>query len=150
MTGTDIVHVPYRGSGPAVSDLLGGQVDMMFDSIASARPHVQAGKLVALGVTTPKRSQAMADVRTVAEAGVPGYDLTPWFGVLMPASTPKQVVHAMNAALLEAMRQTEVKARFFVLGAEPIGGTPEQFVAVVATDSAKWENLIRERKIRAD
>jgi tripartite-type tricarboxylate transporter receptor subunit TctC len=150
MTGTDIVHVPYRGSGPAVSDLLGGQVDMMFDSIASARPHVQAGKLVALGVTTPKRSQAMADVRTVAEAGVPGYDLTPWFGVLMPASTPKQVVHAMNAALLEAMRQTEVKARFFVLGAEPIGGTPEQFVAVVAAESAKWEKLIRERKIRAD
>jgi tripartite-type tricarboxylate transporter receptor subunit TctC len=150
MTGTDIVHVPYRGSGPAVSDLLGGQVDMMFDSIASARPHVQAGKLVALGVTTPKRSQAMADVRTVAEAGVPGYDLTPWFGVLMPASTPKQVVHAMNAALLEAMRQTEVKARFFVLGAEPIGGTPEQFVGVVAAESAKWEKLIRERKIRAD
>jgi tripartite-type tricarboxylate transporter receptor subunit TctC len=150
MTGTDIVHVPYRGSGPAVTDLLGGQVDMMFDSIASARPHVQAGKLVALGVTTTKRSSAMAEVPTVAEAGVSGYNLTPWFGVFMPAATPKDVIRTMNVALIEAMQKTEVKARFFVLGAEPIGGTPEAFAAVVASESVKWEKLIRERNIRSD
>jgi tripartite-type tricarboxylate transporter receptor subunit TctC len=150
MTGTDIVHVPYRGSGPAVTDLLGGQVDMMFDSIASARPHVQSGKLTALGITTPKRSAAMPEVPTMADAGVAGYDLTPWFGVFMPAATPKDVVRTMNAALLAAMQKTEVKARFFVLGAEPIGSTPEAFAATLAAESAKWEKLIRERSIRAD
>ena len=150
MTGTDILHVPYRGSGPAVSDLLGGQVDMMFDSVASARPHVQAGKLVALAVTTSKRSSAMANVPTVAEAGVPGYDLSPWFGVFMPAATPRELVQTMNAALIEAMSRTEVKARFFVLGAEPIGNSPDAFAAVLATENAKWEKLIRARNIRAD
>jgi tripartite-type tricarboxylate transporter receptor subunit TctC len=150
MTGTDIVHVPYRGSGPAVTDLLGGQVDMMFDSIASARPHVQTGKLTALAITTPKRSAAMPEVPTMADAGVSGYDLTPWFGVFMPAATPKDVVRTMNAALLTAMQKTEVKARFFVLGAEPIGSTPEAFAATLAAESAKWEKLIRERSIRAD
>jgi tripartite-type tricarboxylate transporter receptor subunit TctC len=150
MTGTEVMHIPYRGSGPAVSDLLGGQVDMMFDSVASARPHVQAGKLVALAMTTSKRSAAMPDVPTAAEAGVPGYELVPWFGVFMPAATPKDVVRTMNAALLEAMKLTEVKARFFVLGAEPIGSSPEAFAATLVTESAKWEKLIRERKIKAD
>ncbi len=150
MTGTEVVHIPYRGSGPAVSDLLGGQVDMMFDSVASARPHVQAGKLVALAVTTSKRSPAMPDVPTVAEAGVASYDLSPWFGVFMPAATPKDVVLKMNAALLEAMKLTEVKARFFVLGAEAIGSSPEAFAATLVAESAKWEKLIRERSIKAE
>jgi tripartite-type tricarboxylate transporter receptor subunit TctC len=150
MTGTEILHVPYRGSGPAVADLLGGQVDMMFDSIASARPHVQAGKLVAMAVTTSKRSAAMADLPTVAETGVRGYDLSPWFGVFMPAGTPKYVVRTMNAALVEAMGLTDVKARFFVLGAEVIGSSPEAFAASLAAENKKWENLIRTRNIRAD
>jgi len=150
MTGTEILHVPYKGSGPAVSDLLGGQVDMMFDSVASARPYVQAGKLMALAVTTSKRSSAMANVPTVAEAGVPGYDLSPWFGVFMPAATPKEVVQTMSSALIEAMNRTEVKARFFVLGAEPIGSTPEAFSATLATENTKWEKLIRARNIRID
>jgi tripartite-type tricarboxylate transporter receptor subunit TctC len=150
MTGTDIVHVPYRGSGPAVTDLLGGQVDMMFDSVASARPYVQAGRLVALAVTTARRSSAMPEVPTVAEAGVAGYALVPWFGVFMPAGTPREVVRAMNAALLEAMKLTEVKARFFVLGAEVIGSSPEAFAATLAAESAQWEKLIRERNLKAD
>ena len=150
MTGVDIVHVPYRGSGPAVTDLIGGQVDMMFDSISSARPHVQSGKLKALGVTTARRSNAMLEVPTIAEAGVKGYELVPWFGVFMPAGTPKDVITTMNRALNEAMQNTEVKARFFVLGAEPIGSTPEAFAAVLAAESAKWAQVIRERNIRAD
>jgi tripartite-type tricarboxylate transporter receptor subunit TctC len=150
MTGTDIQHIPYRGSGPAVSDLLGGQVDMMFDSVASARPYVQAGKLVALAVTTTKRSSAMAEVPTVVEAGVPAYELAPWFGVFMPAATPKEVVRTMNSALIEAMKLTEVKARFFVLGAEPIGNSPEAFAAALAIENTKWEKLIRARNIRSD
>jgi len=150
MTGTEILHIPYRGSGPAVSDLLGGQVDMMFDSVASARPHVQAGKLVALAVTTTNRSSTMPDIPTVAEAGVPGYELSPWFGVFMPAGTPPEVVSTMNAALIEAMKLPQVKARFAVLGAEPIGSSPQAFAATLATENVKWEKLIRERNLRAD
>lgn len=150
MAGTEVMHIPYRGSGPAVSDLLGGQVDMMFDSVASARPHVQGGKLVALAVTTPKRSAAMPGVPTVAEAGVPGYNLAPWFGVFMPAATPKEVVRTMNAALVDALKLTDVKARFFVLGAEPIGSSPEAFAATLAAENAQWEKLIRERNIKSD
>jgi tripartite-type tricarboxylate transporter receptor subunit TctC len=150
MTSTEMQHIPYRGSGPAVTDLLGGQVDMMWDSVASARPYVQAGKLVALAITTTKRSGAMVEVPTVAEAGVPGYELAPGFGVFMPAATPKDVVQAMNLALVEAMKLTEVKARFFVLGAEPIGSSPEAFAATLAAENAKWEKLIRARNIRAD
>ncbi len=150
MTGTEIMHVPYRGSSPAVTDLLGGQVDMMFDSVASARPHVQSGKLLALGVTTATRSAAMAQVPTLAEAGVPGYALSPWFGVFMPAGTPKEVVRTMHAALAEALKSTEIKARLFVLGAEPIGSTPEAFAATLAAENTQWEQLIRTRGIKAD
>jgi tripartite-type tricarboxylate transporter receptor subunit TctC len=150
MAGVDILHVPYRGSGPAVSDLIGGQVDMMFDSISSARPHVQTGKLRALGLTTAKRSSSMADVPTIAEAGVKGYELVPWFGVFMPAGTPKDVVQTMHSALISAMQTTEVKARFFVIGAEVIGNTPEAFASALAAESAKWERIVRERSIRAD
>ena len=150
MAGVDILHVPYRGSGPAVSDLIGGQVDMMFDSISSARPHVQAGKLRALGLTTGKRSSSMPEVPTIAEAGVKGYELVPWFGVFMPAGTPKDVVQTMHRALVEAMQTTDVKARFFVIGAEVIGNTPEAFASALATESAKWERIVRERNIRAD
>jgi tripartite-type tricarboxylate transporter receptor subunit TctC len=150
MTGTDLVHVPYRGSGPAVSDLLGGQVDMMFDSVASARPHVQSGKLVALGVTTSRRSPAMPEVPTIGEAGIKGYELVPWFGVFMPAGTPDAAIAKMNQALREAMQTTEVKARFFVLGAEPVGSTPQAFAAQLAAETAAWGRLIRERNIRAD
>jgi tripartite-type tricarboxylate transporter receptor subunit TctC len=150
MTGTDIVHVPYKGSGPAVSDLLGGQVDMMFDSITSARPYVQAKKLEALAVTTAKRSGTMPALPTVAEGGVAGYELSPWFGVFMPAATPKEIVRTMQAALVEAMAKPEVKERFQMLGAEAIGSTPEAFAATLATENVKWAKLIRERNIRAD
>lgn len=150
MTGTDLVHVPYRGSGPAVSDLLGGQVDMMFDSVASARPHVQSGKLIALGVTTSRRSSAMPEVPTLAEAGIKGYELVPWFGVFMPAGTPEPIVARMNQVLKEALQATEVKARFFVLGAEPVTSTPAAFAAQLAAETAAWGRLIKERNIRAD
>jgi tripartite-type tricarboxylate transporter receptor subunit TctC len=149
-TGTEMQHVPYRGSGPAVVDLLGGQVDMMWDSVSSARPYVQTGKLIPLAVTTTKRSSAMAGIPTVVEAGVAGYEVSPWFGVFMPAATPKEVVRTMNTALVETMKLTEVKARFFVLGAETIGSSPEAFAATLAAENAKWEKLIRTRNIRAE
>jgi tripartite-type tricarboxylate transporter receptor subunit TctC len=150
MAGVDILHVPYRGSGPAVSDLIGGQVDMMFDSISSARPHVQSGKLRALGLTTGKRSPSLPEVPTIAESGVKGYELVPWFGVFMPAGTPKEVVQTMHRAIVEAMQTTDVKARFYVIGADVVGSTPEAFGAALAAESAKWERIVRERNIRAD
>ena len=150
MTGTDIVHVPYKGSGPAVSDLLGGQVDMMFDSITSAKPYVESKKLEGMAVTTSKRSSTLPNMPTVAEAGVAGYELSPWFGVFMPAATPKEIVRTMNAALVEAIGKPEVKERFKMLGAEPIGSTPEAFAAALAAENTKWSKLIRERNIRAD
>ncbi len=150
LTSTDIQHIPYRGSGPAISDLLGGQVDMMWDSVSSARPYVQSGKLVALAVTTKKRSGAMPTVPTAHEAGVPDYELSPWFGVFMPAATPKDVITTMHAALIEAMQLTQVKARFFVLGAEPIGSSPEAFAATLAKENQAWERLIKARNLRAD
>jgi tripartite-type tricarboxylate transporter receptor subunit TctC len=150
MAGVDMVHVPYRGSGPAVSDLLGGQVDMMFDSISSARPHVQAGKLRVLGITTAKRAPSLPEVAPIAELGVRGYELVPWFGVFVPAGTPADVVQTLHRALVETMQLPEVKARFDVIGAEVVGNTPAAFAAQLVAESAKWERVIRERKIQAD
>ena len=146
----DMLHVPYKGSGPAVSDLIGGQVDTMFDSITSAAPHIKSGKLRALGVTTAKRSSVLPDVPTIAEAGLPGYELTPWFAVYMPAGTPQPIVDKINAALLQAMKTPEVKSRFAAIGAEPIGSTPQQLAAHLAAETDKWGAIIKERGIRAD
>jgi tripartite-type tricarboxylate transporter receptor subunit TctC len=146
----DVLHVPYKGSGPAVSDLLGGQVNLMFDSITSAKPHIASGKLRALGVTSAKRSAALPDVPTIAEAGLPGYEVAPWFAVFMPAGTPKPIIDKMHAALIEAMKQPDVRARFQTIGAEPIGSTPEELAVHLARESARWSKLISERGIKLD
>lgn len=146
----DMLHIPYKGSGPAVSDLLGGQVNYMFDSITSARPHIQSGKLRALGVTTAKRSSTLPDVPTLAEAGVPGYEVSPWFAVFMPASTPKAIVSKLNKALLDAMKDPEVTKRFDTIGAEPVGSTPDELAKHLALESERWTKLITERGIKLD
>ncbi|MFI5444910.1 Bug family tripartite tricarboxylate transporter substrate binding protein [Polaromonas sp. UC242_47] len=146
----NMMHVPYKGSGPAVSDLLGGQTNYMFDSITSARPHIQSGKLRALGVTTAKRSSSLPDVPTLAEAGVPGYEVSPWFAVFMPASTPKAIVNKLNAALLDAMKQPDVVARFDAIGAEAVGSSPDELAKHLAKESARWSKLITERGIHLD
>lgn len=150
MARTDMVHVPYKGSGPAVTDLIGGQVDYMFDSVTSALPHVRSGRLRALAVTTATRSSAMPDLPTIAEAGLPGYDLSPWFAVYMPAGTPAPVVQKIHKALTDAMKLPEVKARFATIGAEPIGSTPEQLARHLEAEMTKWGKIIAERGIRAD
>jgi tripartite-type tricarboxylate transporter receptor subunit TctC len=150
MANIEMVHVPYKGSGPAVTDLLGGQVNYMFDSITSAKPHIDAGKLRALGVTTAKRSSTLPNVPTIAQAGLPGYEVSPWFAVFVPASTPKPIVAKMNAALLEAMNQPDIRKKFETIGAEPIGSTPEAMAAHLNTEMARWGKLIAERKIVAD
>ena len=146
----DMLHVPYKGSGPAVSDLLGGQVNYMFDSITSARPHIESGKLRALGVTTAKRSKTLPNVPTLAEAGLPGYEVSPWFAVFMPAATPKDIVAKVNTALLEAMKDPDVVKRLETIGAEPVGSTPEEMAQHLARESERWTKLIQERGIKLD
>jgi tripartite-type tricarboxylate transporter receptor subunit TctC len=150
LTKTDLLHVPYKGSGPAVADLLGGQVDTMFDSITSARPHLASGKLRAIAVTTAKRSSTLPGVPTMAEAGVPGYDVSPWFAVFVPAGTPPPVVAKMNAALLGAMKQPDVVARFEQIGADAIGSTPEALAQHLASETTRWSQLITTRGIKLD
>ena len=147
----DMLHVPYKGSGPAVSDLLGGhQVNYMFDSITSARPHIESGKLRALGLTTAKRSKTLPNVPTLAEAGLPGYEVSPWFAVFMPAATPKDIVAKVNSALLDAMKDPDVVKRFETIGAEPVGSTPEEMAQHLARESERWTKLIQERGIKLD
>ena len=150
MAGLNLLHVPYKGSGPAVTDMLGGQVDLMFDSITSARPHIQAGKLRALGVTSAKRSATLPDVPTIAEAGVPGYEVSPWFAVFAPAGTPAAIVNKINAALIDAMKQPDTVAKFETIGADPIGTTPQQLATHLDKELARWGALIKERNIRMD
>jgi tripartite-type tricarboxylate transporter receptor subunit TctC len=150
LANVEMLHIPYKGSGPAVSDLLGGQINYMFDSITSARPHIQSGKLRALGVTTAKRSSTLPDVPTLAEAGVPGYEVSPWFAVFMPAATPKPIVGKLNAALLAAMKDPDVVKRFESIGAEPVGSSPDELAKHLARESDRWTKLITERGIKLD
>ena len=150
MANIDMLHVPYKGSGPAVTDLIGGQVDYMFDSVTSAMPHIQSGKLRPIAVTTAKRSSALPNVPTVAEAGLPGYELSPWFAVYMPAGTPKPIVAKINTAILDAMKLPDVRSRFAAIGAEAIGSTPEQLAGHLDAEMATWGKIIQARNIRAD
>ncbi|HQQ69271.1 MAG TPA: tripartite tricarboxylate transporter substrate binding protein [Alicycliphilus sp.] len=150
MAAVQLLHVPYKGSGPAVTDMLGGQVDLMFDSITSARPHIQSGKLRALGVTTARRSAALPDVPTIAEAGVPGYEVSPWFAVFAPAGTPAAVVARLNQALNGAMKQPDTLKKLESVGAEPIGSTPQELAAHLNKELDRWGKLIKERNIQLD
>ena len=150
MAKLQLLHIPYKGSGPAVTDMLGGQVELMFDSITSARPHIQSGKLKALGVTSARRSSALPDVPTIAEAGVPGYEVSPWFAVFAPAGTPADVVAQLNKALIAAMRQPEILKKLESVGAEPIGSTPQALAEHLNKELVRWGALIKERDIRLD
>lgn len=150
LTGVKMLHIPYRGSGPAITDLLGGQVDVMFDSITSARPHIQAGKLKALGVTTKARSTSLPDVPTLAEAGIAGYEVSPWFAAFMPAGTPPAIVEKLGKTLNEAMTDPEVKKRLDFIGAEPIGSTPQALGQHLKAETERWTALIKSAGITAD
>lgn len=146
----DMVHVPYRGGAPAMTDLLGGQVNYMFDSITSAKPHIQSGKLRPLAITTAKRSSALPHVPTMAEAGITGYEISPWFAVFTTAGTGKSTVSKLNAALLDAMKQPDIKAKFESIGAESVGSSPEELTKHLELEIARWGKVINERKITAD
>ena len=150
MAGVDIMHVPYKGSAPAVTDLMGGQVDIMFDSLSSARPYVESGKLKALAVTTTKRSSVFPNVPTVAESGLPGYGLSGWYAVFVPAKTPKPIIDRLNAELVQALKQPNVRARFAQIGAEPVGSSPQELANTLKSETARWAQIVRERNIKAD
>ncbi len=146
----DMLHVPYKGSGPAVSDLLGGQVDYMFDSITSSKPHIDSGKLKALGITTVKRSSSLPDVPTIAESGLPDYELRPWFATFAPAGTPPEVIQTLQKAMIKAMETDKVKTTFRTIGAEKIGSTPEELKAYLASETEKWKKIISDTGISAN
>jgi len=142
MTGTEIVHVPYKGGAPAIQDLIAGRVQLMFESLNSIAPHAQSGSVKALAVGSDHRSAAFPNLPTIAESGVPGYDAGTWTGVIAPARLPRPIVDKLNAAINQAIQSPNFKARFAQIGDEPAGGTPEDFVKVIAADSAKWKDVV--------
>lgn len=150
MAGVDILHVPYKGSSFALTDLLGGQVQLMFDNMPSALPHVKAGKLRALAVTSPKRSSALPDIPTMDEEGLKGFDATSWFGLLAPAGTPKDIIAKLNAAAVKALATPEMRERLASQGAEAVGNTPEQFAAFIKAEIEKWAKIVKASGARVD
>jgi tripartite-type tricarboxylate transporter receptor subunit TctC len=142
MTGTQIVHVPYKGGAAAIQDLIAGRVQVMFESLNSIAPHAKSGSVKALAVGSDHRSAAFPDLPTIAEAGVPGYEAGTWSGVIAPAHLPRPVVDKLNAAVNQAIQSPNFKARFAQIGDEPAGGTPEDFARVIAADSAKWKDVV--------
>jgi tripartite-type tricarboxylate transporter receptor subunit TctC len=150
MAKVDMQHVPYKGSAPAVTDLLGNQIGIMFDNMPSAIQHVRSGKLRPLAVTTAKRSPELPNVPTIAESGVPGYEATSWFGLFAPAGTPAPIVAQLNKAIVKVLGQADVKKKLAEQGAEPVAETPEQFAAFIQKEAVKWGKVVRESGASVD
>jgi tripartite-type tricarboxylate transporter receptor subunit TctC len=145
-----IVHIPYRGSGPAIQDVMGGQVSMGIDTLVVAAPHIKAGTLRALAVTTAKRARGFESIPTVAESGVPGYDVASWQSVHAPAGTPPEITNLLAAEFAKAMKQPDVIERFAALGLEPSGMAPAELAAFETKERAKWAKVVREGGINPD
>ncbi len=143
LTGIDMLHILYKGSGPAVADLLGGTVSMMFDNIPSALPHIRSGKLKALATTGAKRDPALPDLPTIAEAGVPGYESGVWIGLMVPAGTPKEIIARLNAAIVTGTKSPEFVKRMTDLGYNIIPGTPEQMTEMIKVEIARWTPIVK-------
>jgi tripartite-type tricarboxylate transporter receptor subunit TctC len=146
----DVTHIPYKGNAPALVDLLGGQVTMMFDTINTALPHVKSGRLKLLATTTPTRSSLAPEVPTMIEEGLPGFEVSAWYAVLAPARTPRDVVQRLNAEINKALADPEMKARFAAQGVEFVGGSPEQAESFVRNESARWQKVIKATGMKAD
>ncbi len=150
MTGVRLVHVPYKGGGPSVIALLSGEVSVGFATMPSVIPHVKAGKLRALAVTTAQRSPSFPQLRTISEAGVPGYDAGSWYGLLVPAGTPKEVVARLNAETVKLLKLPEVKGRLDSAGFEVLVSTPEEYAAFTRNEIEKWAKVVKASGARAD
>lgn len=149
-SGADIMHVAYKGSTQGVTDVLGGTIPMIVANLPTVLPHVQSGKLRALAVTTARRSTSMPDVPTMEEAGIKGYEVSPWFAAFVPAGTPPAIVKKLNQTFVAAMKQPDVIERFQAIGAEVVGSTPEEAARHLQTESQRWTRLINERGIHMD
>jgi len=147
LTGTDLVHIPYKGSGPLATDLLGGQVTMSFDTVTPVLQHIKAGKLRALAVTTAKRSTALPDVPTLDEAGLKGFNIGTWFGVLAPAATPKDILVRLNTEMVKVIQTPEFRKRMDEIGAEPIGNSAEQMAQQIKGETEKFAKLVKDAKV---
>jgi tripartite-type tricarboxylate transporter receptor subunit TctC len=150
LAGVKMLHVPYKGGGPAMTDLLGGRVQVFFSTVAVARPHLQAGKIRGLGVTTPKRTPALPSVPTIAESGLPGYGVSGWYGLVAPRGTPKAVIDKLHGAVQVALRLPEVKERLLGVGVEAIETSPAAFGKLIDDDIAKWIKVARPLNISMD
>jgi tripartite-type tricarboxylate transporter receptor subunit TctC len=150
MAGVDMQHIPYKGSPPALQDVVGGQVSMTFDNITTAWPLAKAGKLRALAVTTAKRSSVAPEVPTLAESGLVGLEVGSWQGVFAPAGTPPDIVKRLNSEIVKIINMPDVKEKLIALGAEPVGDTPEQFGAYVKTEVAKWSDVVKKSGAKVD
>ena len=150
MSGTDIVHVPYRGGAAAINDLIAGRVQLMFESLNSIAPHAKSGTVRALAVSGARRSPAFPDLPTIAEGGVPGYEAPTWNGVIAPAAVPRSIIDKLNSAINNAIASQAFKDRFAMIGDEPAGGTPEEFGELIRKDSAKWGEVVRRAGARLD
>ena len=147
MTGTDLVHIPYKGSGPLATDLLGGQITMSFDTVTPVLAHIRSGKLRALAVTTAKRSAVLPDVPTLDEAGLKGFNIGTWFGVLAPAATPRDVLARLNAEMVKVIHSPDFRKRMDEIGAEPIGNSAEQMAQQVRSETEKFAKLVKDAKV---
>ena len=150
MAQVDMTHVPYKGGAPATADLVGGHVSLVFNSIVVAIPHVQSGRIRALGVTTAKRSSLVPELPTMAETGLPGYDVETWYGALAPAATPRDIVEKLSAEIDRILKQPDLRERMRAQGAEVRGGKPEDFAARITGDIAKWAKVIKAAGIKGE
>jgi len=150
MGGVKITHIPYKGLAPAHTELMGGQLSMMFDGIVTGLPAVKAGRLRALGVTTLKRWQGAPDIPTMNEAGLAGFEVNSWYGLLAPAGTPREIVLRLNSEIARALREPDARERLYSIGAEPMDNTPEEFAAYINAEMAKWAKVVKTAGIRAD
>jgi len=148
--GVEMTHVPYKGAAPAMNDLVGGQIQLMFDNLASSLGQVKAGRVRALAVTTARRTSLAPDLPTIAESGLPGFDINTWFGIFVPANTPREVVERLHAQFTRALALPDVKERMLALGAEPVGSRPDEFAAYIRAEGEKYARLIKASGAKAD
>ena len=150
MAGVEFTHIPYKGSGLAMTDLLSGQIQLLFNSMIQGLPYAKNRKLTALAITTAQRSAVLPDLPTIAESGLPGYEFSSWYGLMVPAATARPIVNKLHAEVVRALAQPDFRQRLALDGSEPIGSTPEQFAAFLAAEMGKWEKVARSSGLRIE